>query len=93
MTVQQDAQNAEDSLRVEALPNDKLAEAVDLQAIVRETQITEVLDQLDRDLVGLAPVKTKIREIAALLLVDRVRRRLGLTTPPPSLHMSLTGNP
>ena len=52
-----------------------------------------MLDQLDRELVGLAPVKTRIREIAALLLVDRVRQRLGLTAETPTLHMSFTGNP
>ena len=66
---------------------------VDLAAILRDAHITEILDQLDRELVGLAPVKTRIREIAALLLVDRARRQLGLTTDSPSLHMSFTGNP
>jgi probable Rubsico expression protein CbbX len=68
-------------------------ERVDLAAILRDAHITEILDQLDRELVGLAPVKTRIREIAALLLVDRARRQLGLTTDSPSLHMSFTGNP
>ena len=53
----------------------------------------KVLAQLDRDLVGLAPVKARIGEIASLLLVDRARARLGLTTEPPTLHMSFTGNP
>ncbi len=52
-----------------------------------------MLDQLDRELVGLAPVKLRIREICALLVVDRVRRRLGLTAEAPTLHMSFTGNP
>ncbi|CAB3395894.1 CbbX protein [Kyrpidia spormannii] len=66
---------------------------VDLHEIAKETAIYEVLDQLDRELVGLRPVKTKIREIAALLLVDRMRKQVGLKTPPPSLHMSFTGNP
>ena len=54
---------------------------------------TQVLDSLDRELVGLAPVKTRVREIAALLLVDRVRARFGLAAEPPSLHMCFTGNP
>jgi probable Rubsico expression protein CbbX len=52
-----------------------------------------VLQQLDDELVGLAPVKRRIREIAALLLVDRVRAKFGLTSEPPTLHMSFTGNP
>ena len=54
--------------------------------------VTEVLEQLDRDLVGLKPVKTRIREIAALLLIERVRKRLGLSAETPTLHMSFTGN-
>lgn len=55
--------------------------------------IEEVLAQLDRDLVALAPVKTRIREIAALLVIDRLRREVGLHSARPSLHMSFTGNP
>jgi probable Rubsico expression protein CbbX len=52
-----------------------------------------VLQQLDDELVGLAPVKLRIREIAALLLVDRVRSKFGLSSQAPTLHMSFTGNP
>jgi len=52
-----------------------------------------VLKRLDDDLIGLAPVKRRIREIAALLLVDRVRAKFGLNSQPPTLHMSFTGNP
>ncbi len=55
--------------------------------------IEQVLAQLDRDLVALAPVKTRIREIAALLVIDRLRREEGLISSRPSLHMSFTGNP
>ena len=55
--------------------------------------VAPVLQQLDDELIGLAPVKQRIREIAALLLVDRVRREFGLTSSPPTLHMSFTGNP
>jgi probable Rubsico expression protein CbbX len=55
--------------------------------------IAEVLATLDRDLIGLQPVKTRIREIAALLAVDKLRREAGLTAARPSLHMSFTGNP
>ncbi|WP_395680053.1 CbbX protein [Inquilinus sp.] len=66
---------------------------IDLAQEFAETRIDEVFDALDRDLVGLVPVKTRIREIAALLLVERVRRRLGLGAEAPTLHMSFTGNP
>ena len=68
-------------------------EPIDLEAELRESNVEEVLDQLDRELVGLKPVKTRIREIAALLLVDRLRRKLELTSETPTLHMCFTGNP
>ena len=67
--------------------------SVDLDALYAASNIGEILEQLDRDLVGLVPVKSRIREIAALLLIDQARRQLGLSTDPPSLHMSFTGNP
>ncbi len=66
---------------------------IDLAQEFAETRIDEVFEALDRDLVGLVPVKTRIREIAALLLVERIRRRLGLGAEAPTLHMSFTGNP
>jgi probable Rubsico expression protein CbbX len=66
---------------------------VDLAGLFEESRIEEVLDQLDRELVGLKPVKNRIREIAALLLVDRARKQLNLSAAAPSLHMSFTGNP
>jgi probable Rubsico expression protein CbbX len=55
--------------------------------------IEQVLAQLDEDLVALEPVKTRIREIAALLVIDRLRREEGLNSARPSLHMSFTGHP
>jgi probable Rubsico expression protein CbbX len=67
--------------------------SVDLQQILAEANIGEVLDQLDCDLVGLAPVKQRIREIAAFLVVSRARQQLGLESASPSLHMCFTGNP
>jgi probable Rubsico expression protein CbbX len=67
--------------------------AVDLKALLQEARVTEVLDQLDRELVGLAPVKARIREIAAFLVVSRARKQLGLDGTTPNLHMSFTGNP
>ncbi|ABD08655.1 AAA ATPase-like [Rhodopseudomonas palustris HaA2] len=66
---------------------------IDLRKEFEEVGIGEVLDQLDRELIGLRPVKTRIREIAALLLVERLRKRMGLATGNPTLHMSFTGNP
>jgi len=66
---------------------------VDLAAIHAESSVGDVIDSLERDLVGLAPVKARLREIAALLLVDRARSRVGIAAGPPSLHMSFTGNP
>src|SRR5215467_542176 len=69
------------------------ASQVDLQEILCEANVVEVLEGLDRELVGLAPVKRRIREIAAFLVVTRARRTLGLEAATPSLHMSFTGNP
>jgi probable Rubsico expression protein CbbX len=71
----------------------RAGEHVDLQALIAETHVTEVLDGLDRELVGLAPVKARVRDIAALLVVERARKLLGLAAGSPSLHMSFTGNP
>jgi probable Rubsico expression protein CbbX len=64
-----------------------------VDAVLRESQVETVLADLDRDLIGLAPIKARIRDIAALLVVDRLRLRLGLQAQSPSLHMSFTGNP
>jgi probable Rubsico expression protein CbbX len=69
------------------------APAIDIAAAYRESCIQELLDDLDRELIGLAPVKTRIREIAALLLVARLREQAGLATERPTLHMSFTGRP
>ena len=66
---------------------------VDLAKERAESGVDDVLDALDRDLVGLAPVKTRIREIAALLLVDRARARFGIGAARPNLHMCFTGGP
>lgn len=67
--------------------------AFDLDAAFRDSHVADVLDQLDAELVGLAPVKSRIRDICALLLVDTLRRQAGLSTEALSLHMSFTGNP
>ncbi len=66
---------------------------VDLEEEFKASNVQEVLDKLDRELIGLKPVKTRIREIAALLLVERMRKKLDLSAQTPTLHMSFTGNP
>jgi probable Rubsico expression protein CbbX len=60
---------------------------------VDDLDIEGVLDELDRELIALVPVKTRIREISALLVIDRLRREAGLTAGRPTLHMCFTGNP
>jgi probable Rubsico expression protein CbbX len=66
---------------------------VDLRAEFKSSGVEAILAELDAELVGLAPVKQRIRETAALLLVDRARSQLGLSQQSPTLHMSFTGNP
>ena len=66
---------------------------INLQEEYSKTEIEKILRILDEELVGLAPVKARIREIAALLLVDKVRKTLGITSGNPGLHMSFTGSP
>ena len=61
--------------------------------VLAQSQVVSVMDELDCDLIGLAPVKQRIRDIAALLVVDKLRANLGLASNNPSLHMSFTGNP
>jgi len=68
-------------------------DGVDLKSAYDSSHVQEVLDKLDAELIGLAPVKARIRDIAALLLVDKARRDLALTAETPTLHMSFTGNP
>jgi probable Rubsico expression protein CbbX len=69
------------------------APPLDLDTLYRDSGVGETLDALDGELIGLKPVKTRVREIAALLLVERLRRTMGLEAGAPSLHMSFTGNP
>jgi probable Rubsico expression protein CbbX len=64
-----------------------------LQEEYAKTEIAKILNLLDEELVGLAPVKSRIREIAALLLIDKLRKNLDITSSQPGLHMSFTGSP
>ena len=66
---------------------------IDLHAELIETGVEQVLIDLDKSLIGLEPVKTRIRETAALLLVEKAREKLGLAHETPTLHMSFSGNP
>ncbi len=66
---------------------------VDLEAELSSANVDGLLARLDSELVGLVPVKTRIREISALLLIDRLRARYRLSSARPSLHMCFTGSP
>ena len=66
---------------------------INLQEEYAKTEIAKILNLLDEELVGLVPVKSRIREIAALLLIDKLRTNLGITSASPGLHMSFTGSP
>jgi probable Rubsico expression protein CbbX len=66
---------------------------INLQEEYAKTEIAKILNLLDEELVGLTPVKSRIREIAALLLIDKLRKNLGITSASPGLHMSFTGSP
>jgi probable Rubsico expression protein CbbX len=74
-----------------------LAPARTVADVLAQSQVEAVMDELDTDLVGLAPVKARIRDIAALLVIDKLRLNLGMAASggnvAPSLHMSFTGNP
>lgn len=81
------------SRAVEAANTERLAQARTVGEVLAQSQVEAVLAELDRDLIGLAPVKQRVRDIAALLVIDKLRANLGLAAQSPSLHMSFTGNP
>jgi probable Rubsico expression protein CbbX len=85
--------NANTPAAADGAPEGAPSDRVDLSALLADSRVTEVLDELDAELIGLKPVKARIRDIAALLLVERARKQLGLVSGSPSLHMSFTGNP
>jgi probable Rubsico expression protein CbbX len=76
-----------------AAPAPQPGAARTVSEVLSQSQAGAVMDELDRDLVGLAPIKARIRDIAALLVIDKLRVNLGLQAQAPSLHMSFTGNP
>jgi probable Rubsico expression protein CbbX len=81
------------ALEPAAQPTDPTAGARSVAEVLAGTQVEAVLQELDTDLVGLAPVKARIRDIAALLVIDKLRVNLGLVSQAPSLHMCFSGNP
>jgi probable Rubsico expression protein CbbX len=81
------------SVLKQSVADDDLGAGFDLDAAFRDSHVADVLEKLDAELIGLAPVKGRIRDICALLLVDTLRRQAGLSTEAPSLHMNFTGNP
>jgi probable Rubsico expression protein CbbX len=74
-------------------PVEPAVHSVNLRQEFEAVDIGSVLEQLERDLIGLSPVKMRIREIASLLLVERIRQKMSLASTYPTLHMSFTGNP
>ncbi len=74
-------------------PPEALVQARSVGEVLAQSQVEAVLAELDRDLIGLAPVKARIRDIAALLVIDKLRTNLGLVSEAPSLHMNFVGNP
>jgi probable Rubsico expression protein CbbX len=90
-------------LDAETIPNPQVSQEteapelqddlVDISAAHRNSNLEQILDELDHELVGLKPVKAYVRQIASLLLVARLRERAGLASENPTLHMSFTGHP
>ena len=81
-------------MKEDSIPKEKkVVNKIDLHAELIETGVEQVLIDLDKSLIGLDPVKTRIRETAALLLVEKAREKLGLAHETPTLHMSFSGNP
>ena len=71
----------------------KTVSEVNLKEDFQSSGVADILLELDNSLIGLEPVKTRIKETASLLLVDKAREKLGLVNESPTLHMSFSGNP
>src|SRR5208337_580875 len=82
-----------DCISNEVTPQEGNGTLVDVSAAHRDSNLEQTLDDLDRELIGLRPVKSYIRRVAALLLVTRLREKVGLSNERPTLHMSFTGHP
>jgi probable Rubsico expression protein CbbX len=68
-------------------------DTINLQEEYKKTEISKILNFFDEELVGLGPVKSRIKEISALLLIDKLRKALSIISASPGLHMSFTGSP
>ncbi|CAM9097983.1 unnamed protein product [Ectocarpus sp. 8 AP-2014] len=82
-----------ETLPTKSLDNLSLEKNLNLKQVYLDTEIKKIIDILNEELVGLLPVKTRIQEISALLVIDKLRESLGFTTGNPGLHMSFTGSP
>ncbi len=71
----------------------EIVNEVNLKEDFQASGVADILAELDNSLIGLTPVKTRIKETASLLLVDKAREKLGLVNESPTLHMSFSGNP
>lgn len=81
------------TVSTKSLDNLSLEKNLNLKQVYLDTEIKKIIDILNEELVGLLPVKTRIQEISALLVIDKLRESLGFTTGNPGLHMSFTGSP
>ena len=82
-----------EQVTTKSLENLSVQKNLNLKQVYLDTEIKKIIDILDEELVGLVPVKTRIQEISALLVIDKLRESLGFTTGNPGLHMSFTGSP
>ncbi|CAM9097109.1 unnamed protein product [Ectocarpus sp. 4 AP-2014] len=82
-----------ETVPTKSLDNLSLEKNLNLKQVYLDTEIKKIIDILNEELVGLLPVKTRIQEISALLVIDKLRESLGFTTGNPGLHMSFTGSP
>nr|YP_011005592.1 conserved protein CbbX [Cutleria multifida]WAM62596.1 conserved protein CbbX [Cutleria multifida] len=78
---------------LKSLESLSLEKNLNLKQVYLDTQIKKIIDILNEELVGLTPVKKRIQEISALLVIDKLRENLGFTIGNPGLHMSFTGSP
>lgn len=77
--------------QLNSIPDD--TEVGTIAEYMYDTGVKDTLERLDTDLIGLKPVKARCAEVASLLILDTLRKKLGLTTAVPSLHMCFTGSP
>merc|ERR1711988_180321 len=55
--------------------------------------VIQVIDDLDNELIGLKPVKDKMRRYAGQMLSQQIRKDAGVRAEIPPLHHVFTGNP